>query len=237
MSLRRLFGKEDTTFVMPLLLPITSIWSHVIMPNVLKRGGVYALDDVEKVVASLRSLDKDKERVQDGFEDLQHVLTSRQYLLYYSSATFENLEAQVRRFELSSSDQYAHFAHDAYYADRAIWRDRERTTMARHHQGKIGRRIRNPEHPKIELETQMKTRERNHLPTQPRVGQVCGTKEALRGSRDPKAPGEQAPVCEVHDSTTPFGSQNVDERKGDLLSVIHEKPEANATAWEGGLYR
>jgi hypothetical protein len=63
------------------------------------------------------------------------------------------------------------------------------------------------------------------------MGQVCGTKEALRGSRDLKAPGEQAPVCEVHDSTTPFGSQNVDGRKGDLLSVIHERPEMSLCSY------
>jgi hypothetical protein len=105
MSLRRLFGKEDTTFVMPLLLPITSIWSHVIMPNVLKRGGVYALDDVEKVVASLRSLDKDSPEWAKYAEQRKH---------------FVGVEIPKRR---ASKLLYARFMIQQRLLDPKMWMD------------------------------------------------------------------------------------------------------------------
>jgi hypothetical protein len=105
MSLRRLFGKEDTTFVMPLLLPITSIWSHVIMPNVLKRGGVYALDDVEKVVASLRSLDKDSPEWAKYAEQRKH---------FVGVEMFERLLTKV---------QYAKFMIEQRLLEPESWRD------------------------------------------------------------------------------------------------------------------
>jgi hypothetical protein len=71
-SLRRVFGKEDTALVMPLLLPIARIWSHTIMPNVLKRGGVDAVDDAAKVVASLRALGKDSSEWTRHAEQREH---------------------------------------------------------------------------------------------------------------------------------------------------------------------
>jgi hypothetical protein len=62
LSLRKRFGKDIINLVKPLLFPITRIWSHTIKVIIKKRGGVYVLDDVEKVVASLQAIGQDSHK-------------------------------------------------------------------------------------------------------------------------------------------------------------------------------
>jgi hypothetical protein len=69
MSLRKRFGKEATDLVKPILCPITQIWSHTIKSTIKKRGGVYALDDAEKVMASFQAIGKDSQKWAKYAED------------------------------------------------------------------------------------------------------------------------------------------------------------------------
>jgi hypothetical protein len=100
-----MFGKEDTALVMPLLRPIARIWSHAIMPNVLQRGGVYAVDDVAKVVASLRALGKDSLDWTSYAEQREHFV-------------------RVEMFErLLTKAQYAKFMIEQRLLEPENWRD------------------------------------------------------------------------------------------------------------------
>jgi hypothetical protein len=69
LSLRKRFGREVTDLVKPILCPITQMWSRTIKSTIKKRGGVYALDDAEKVMASFQAIGQDSQKWAKYAED------------------------------------------------------------------------------------------------------------------------------------------------------------------------
>jgi hypothetical protein len=75
------------------------------MPNVLKRGGVYAVDDAAKVVASFRALGKDSSEWTRHAEQREHFV-------------------RVEMFErLLTKAQYAKFMIEQRLLEPESWRD------------------------------------------------------------------------------------------------------------------